>query len=167
MDDDTLAVAMRFTDTFGFAYSRFLELEEKEQRAREAEVEASIERVRARALGMQESADIGEVAKTLFTELDQLAEGTVRFTISIREDIGNLPPGRARCNWTGERLPGDRGEIETNFLQDRSGRQVPVTGRISSCERGPDQGAALWKSLSRSWVGEDTRTNPTQKGCSR
>ena len=177
MDDDTLAVAMRFTDTFGFAYSRFLELEEKEQRAREAEVEASIERVRARALGMQESADIGEVAKTLFTELDQLAEGTVRFTISIREDIGNLPPGRARCNWTGERLPGDRGEIETNFYRiDPDARSLspeeyrPVSeARIKGLPSGSlyrDPGSAKTRErtrLKRDAAGKWREATPAQK----
>jgi signal transduction histidine kinase/CheY-like chemotaxis protein len=71
LNDEEQQVARRFADTFEFAYSRFLELKEKEDQNRELTIQNAIERVRSRALGMQESDEIKDVAKQIFEEIEQ------------------------------------------------------------------------------------------------
>ena len=80
--DAEMAVLKRFADVFGFAYDRFLELQEKEERNRELEVENALERVRAKALGMQRSDELSEVSETLFDQFDGL--GFSIFRLSVR-----------------------------------------------------------------------------------
>ena len=77
VDDDPptaadLETIKRFADVFDFAYSRFLELKQKEEQNRELTVQNALERVRARALGMRSSDDIGEVTTQLFREFRDL-----------------------------------------------------------------------------------------------
>ena len=66
-------ICHRFTEVFAFAYSRFLELQEKEVRNRELEVEIALERVRARALGMQHSEELSPLASEFRRELRNLS----------------------------------------------------------------------------------------------
>ena len=72
LDSFQLDALKRFADAFGFAYDRFLDLQGKEQRVREAEIEAALERVRARALGMQESSEVNDVVWDLLEEARRL-----------------------------------------------------------------------------------------------
>jgi signal transduction histidine kinase len=80
-----IAVAHRIADAFNVAYKRFVELQDKEQRTREAEIQASLERVRARALGMQESDDIGTVTEVLFQEERRLGLDPLHAIIGLDE----------------------------------------------------------------------------------
>ena len=104
--EEQIEVAHRFAGLFEFAYDRFLDLEAKQRRAREAEVEASLERVRARALGMQESVDIGEVAKLLFEEMLTLGFDPVRSAITVNKMDGPVGPNArfiSTKTWWGRR----------------------------------------------------------------
>jgi signal transduction histidine kinase len=62
----------RFTNVFEQTYTRFLDLQKAEAQAREAKIEAALERVRARALAMQEPEELKEVAHVLRTEMGLL-----------------------------------------------------------------------------------------------
>ncbi|MBT5774644.1 MAG: hypothetical protein HOH95_09765, partial [Dehalococcoidia bacterium] len=83
-----IAIGRRIADAFDVAYRRFEELQAKEQRARDAEIEAALERVRARAQGMQGSSEIGEVTKVLVQEMQNLGTPLAvgMFTLMSRED---------------------------------------------------------------------------------
>ena len=81
-----LAIAQRFADTFGFAYTRFLELQQAEERQRQAELERSIERVRASALDMRHSDDINKVAAVLYKEVISLGVKTIESAIVFRDE---------------------------------------------------------------------------------
>jgi len=62
----------RFAKVFEQTYTRFLDLQKAEAQAREAQIEASLERVRARTMGMQQSEELAEVATILFQQIGEL-----------------------------------------------------------------------------------------------
>ncbi|HEX6849655.1 MAG TPA: ATP-binding protein [Chitinophagaceae bacterium] len=62
----------RFAGVFDLAYTRFLDLQKAEAQAHEAKIETALERVRARALAMQEPEELKEVAQVLRTEMGLL-----------------------------------------------------------------------------------------------
>ena len=74
LSEEALAAASRFAEVFGFAYDRFLELQEKEAQIREAEGRAAVDRVRAEALSMQSSDDLHNVVAVMQQELSKTAE---------------------------------------------------------------------------------------------
>ena len=59
----------RFAKVFDQTYTRFLDLKKAESQAREAQIEVGLERVRARALAMHSSEELGEAATVLYKEL--------------------------------------------------------------------------------------------------
>ncbi|MEZ5029265.1 MAG: histidine kinase dimerization/phospho-acceptor domain-containing protein [Ferruginibacter sp.] len=63
------AVLMRFGKVFQQTYTRFLDLQKAEAQAREAQIEAALERVRARTMAMQKSAELNPTADLLFEQL--------------------------------------------------------------------------------------------------
>ncbi|OZV69038.1 ATP-binding protein [Winogradskyella aurantia] len=62
----------RFAKVFEQAYTRFLDLQTAEKNAYKSKVETALERVRARALAMQEPEELKEVASVLRTEMGLL-----------------------------------------------------------------------------------------------
>ena len=62
----------RFAKVFEQCYTRFLDLQKAEAQAREAQVEASLERVRAKTMGMQKSPELRDVTVVLYEQLKQL-----------------------------------------------------------------------------------------------
>ena len=68
----------RFRNVFDLAYKRYNDIEKAEAQAREAQIEASLERVRAKAMAMHNSADLTEAAGTVFTELNKLGINPIR-----------------------------------------------------------------------------------------
>ncbi|MBT4141290.1 MAG: response regulator, partial [Candidatus Latescibacteria bacterium] len=83
-------VIARFTAAFEFAYTRFLELQEKEDQNRELKVQNALERVRSRALGMQESSELDEVCAVLFEALGELSFDTFWCVIGLIDEPGDL-----------------------------------------------------------------------------
>ncbi|WP_411768448.1 ATP-binding protein [Winogradskyella sp. A3E31] len=65
-------ILLRFTKVFEQAYTRFLDLKRAEAQAREAQIEASLERVRAKAMSMQNSEELDEVLSVLCEQFDIL-----------------------------------------------------------------------------------------------
>src|SRR5688572_12436283 len=71
-------VFKRFAAVFEQTYTRFLVLQKAEAQARESQIELGLERVRAIAMAMQTSGELGELVDTLFKELTKLD-----FTLSM------------------------------------------------------------------------------------
>ena len=85
LTEDQIETVQRFTEVFAYAYGRCRELEVKEAQNRELMVQNALERVRAQALGMQESADIGGVTQMLFREAAQLGLEPLSTSIGLDE----------------------------------------------------------------------------------
>jgi signal transduction histidine kinase len=64
----------RFAKVFDQTYTRFLDLQKAEAQAREAQNEAALERVRARAMAMQRSQELGEVVHELRKQMGLLGQ---------------------------------------------------------------------------------------------
>ncbi len=62
----------RFSSVFEQTYTRFLDLKRAEAQARESKIETALERVRARALAMQQPEEIKEVAQVMRREMGLL-----------------------------------------------------------------------------------------------
>ena len=86
--NDQIAIGRRFADAFEFAYNRFRELKEKEDQNRELTVQNALERVRARALGMQTSDELAGVATAFFGEFQDLGLQPLTVWVNVvnRED---------------------------------------------------------------------------------
>ncbi|MCS5491319.1 ATP-binding protein [Algoriphagus limi] len=70
--EEEKSIVSRFAREFGRTYQRFLDLQKAEAQAREAKIEASLEKIRARTMGMQSSSELPEVANLLFLEIQAL-----------------------------------------------------------------------------------------------
>ena len=73
-DMSSRTLLRRSANVFEQAYTRFLDLQKAEAQAREAQVEVALERIRARALAMQSSTELGEVAKVLRDQMGILGQ---------------------------------------------------------------------------------------------
>ncbi|WP_179345523.1 ATP-binding protein [Winogradskyella ursingii] len=62
----------RFAKVFEQTYTRYLDLKKAEKQAREAQIEAALERVRAKAMSMQNSDELDEVLSVLCEQFDIL-----------------------------------------------------------------------------------------------
>jgi signal transduction histidine kinase/DNA-directed RNA polymerase subunit N (RpoN/RPB10) len=80
-------ILMRFGKVFQQTYTRFLDLQKAEAQAREAQIELGLERVRARAMSMQNSDELNELVGSVFTELTKLDLVLTRCLILIYEGI--------------------------------------------------------------------------------
>ncbi len=82
-------LVLRFTKVFEMTYRRFLDLKQAEQQTREAQVELGLERVRARAMAMQNSDELKELIGTVFIELTKLDLVLTRCLIMIYDTQTN------------------------------------------------------------------------------
>ncbi|MDP3667249.1 MAG: histidine kinase dimerization/phospho-acceptor domain-containing protein, partial [Sediminibacterium sp.] len=78
LPDQTLVLLDRFASVFNLTYTRFLDLQKAEIQVQEAKIEAALERVRARAMSMQNSEDVASATAVMFTELFKLGIETMR-----------------------------------------------------------------------------------------
>ncbi|MCW3114034.1 MAG: hypothetical protein JWR18_2430, partial [Segetibacter sp.] len=78
-----LDIQKRFAKVFDQSYTRFLDLKKAEAQAREAQIELGLERVRARAMAMQNSVELAELVDTVFKELRKLDFSLTRCIIWI------------------------------------------------------------------------------------
>ncbi|MCW3108211.1 MAG: hypothetical protein JWQ09_2717, partial [Segetibacter sp.] len=78
-----LDIQKRFAKVFDQSYTRFLDLKKAEAQAREAQIELGLERVRARAMSMQNSDELAELVDTVFKELSKLDFSLTRCIIWI------------------------------------------------------------------------------------
>ena len=83
LSKEAQATLIRFAKVFEFTYTRFLDLKKAESQAREAQIELGLERVRARAMSMQNSQELNELIGTVFSELTKLDLSLTRCLIII------------------------------------------------------------------------------------
>jgi signal transduction histidine kinase len=76
-------VVRRIAIEFERLYQRFIDLKTTEAQIREAQIEASLERVRASAMAMRSSADVGNATGELFDELGKLDISLLRCGLII------------------------------------------------------------------------------------
>ena len=76
-------ILMRFGKVFQQTYTRFLDLQKAEAQSREATIEAALERVRGKALAMQNSNDLSSTASMVFTELRKLGINPIRCGVGL------------------------------------------------------------------------------------
>ncbi len=76
-------ILSRFANVFEQSYTRFLDLQKAEAQAREAQIESALERVRSRAMAMQNSDDVSAATGVMFQELHKLGIETIRCGILI------------------------------------------------------------------------------------
>ncbi len=91
---EDIATLVRFAGVFDLAYRRFEDLQTSERQNRESQIELALERVRARALAMQDPGELVEVAQVLRKEMGGLGvEELETSTIFIHDDGAD----RAEC----------------------------------------------------------------------
>jgi signal transduction histidine kinase len=76
-------VVKRMAVEFERLYQRFIDLQTTEAQIREVQIEASLERVRASAMAMRSSYDVGNATGVLFNELDRLGIPLLRCGLII------------------------------------------------------------------------------------
>ena len=81
--DEENSIFRRFAKVFEQSHTRFLDLQKAEAQGREAQIELGLERVRARAMAMQNSEELNELIGTVFTELTKLDLELTRSIIMI------------------------------------------------------------------------------------
>jgi hypothetical protein len=82
---DETQIFLRFGKVFEQTYTRFLDLQKAEAQAREAQIELGLERVRAKAMAMQNSDELNGLIGSVFTELTKLDLMLTRCVIQIYE----------------------------------------------------------------------------------
>ncbi len=70
--EEKLELLKRFRNVFNLSYQRYIDISLAEAQAREAEIELALERVRARTMAMQRSADLTDAANLLFQQVQVL-----------------------------------------------------------------------------------------------
>ncbi len=83
ISEGELEILKRFRNVFGLAYRRYMDVMQAEAQAREAQTELGLERVRASAMAMQKSEDLGNAIEIVFDEMDKLNLGIIRCGIGI------------------------------------------------------------------------------------
>jgi signal transduction histidine kinase len=79
-------VVRRIAIEFERLYQRFIDLQRTEVQIREAQIEASLERVRASAMAMRSSDDVGNATGVLFNGLDKLDISLLRCGLIIIDE---------------------------------------------------------------------------------
>jgi len=82
---ETVQLLERFAGVFDLTYTRFLDLKQAEAQTREAKIETALEKVRSRAMAMQNSEELNALVGTVFTELTKLDLILTRSVIMIYE----------------------------------------------------------------------------------
>ena len=98
-------VFKRFAKVFEQTYTRFLDLQKAEAQAREAQIEVALERIRAKAMAMQSSAELMSVANTLREQMRLIGQPGLESSMILLYDeekfteedwFAFLPPKRSR-----------------------------------------------------------------------
>jgi signal transduction histidine kinase len=77
LTESQVNILKRFAKVFDQTYTRFLDLQKAEAQAREAQIEAALERVRAQAMAMHQTEDLGKTIMTYYEQLDSLIDSTI------------------------------------------------------------------------------------------
>jgi signal transduction histidine kinase len=102
LDSGVHNILKRFAKVFEQAYIRFLDLQTAEARAREAQIESALERVRSRAMAMQNSEDVATATAVMFQELYKLGIETMRCGILIIHENKTMEVWNSYADKNGE-----------------------------------------------------------------
>jgi signal transduction histidine kinase len=106
------SIFKRFAKVFEQTYTRFLDLKKAEAQAREAQIEAALERIRSKAIAMQNTNDIADTVITFFEKLLSLG-----LDKTMRAGIGILSQEERMKFWTAS-VPDDSEVIlHSGFLE--------------------------------------------------
>ncbi|MEO6130395.1 MAG: ATP-binding protein, partial [Saprospiraceae bacterium] len=87
---ETVMLLERFASVFNLTYTRYLDLQNAETQTHKANIEVALERVRARALAMQQPEELVEVAEVLRHEMGLLGvEELETCSIYIHDPVSN------------------------------------------------------------------------------
>ena len=103
--DGEVRVLERFAILFGLAYARHRDLQRAEVQAQASQTDAAVERVRARALAMRRSDDVGDAVAEVFAGLGALGVPAHRSTLAILD-----PESRDVAYWSSD-APEARGTM--------------------------------------------------------
>lgn len=84
-----LEIVKRFRNVFDLAYRRFADIQKAEEQAMEAQIELGLERVRARAMAMQNSHELAELISGVFNELAKLGFGLRGCALYIMDETSS------------------------------------------------------------------------------
>src|SRR4030095_13153220 len=87
LSDENANILQRFAKVFEQTYTRFLDLKKAEAQTRESQIELGLERVRARAMAMQNSDELKELIGSVFIELTKLDLVLTRCVIMIYDGL--------------------------------------------------------------------------------
>ena len=93
-------ILQKFAKVFEQAYIRFMDLQKSEAQARESQIEAALERVRAKAMAMNNSSDLTETVRLLFQELNSLDLTPIRCGLGVFDKF--LPEAEIWATTKGE-----------------------------------------------------------------
>ncbi|MFH6767988.1 ATP-binding protein [Gaetbulibacter aquiaggeris] len=103
----------RFGKVFEQTYTRFLDLQKAEAQTRQAQIEVALERVRARALAMQQPEELKEVAEVLRQEMGILGVEELE-TCSIY--ITDMQTDQAECWYALKDIRNTRKKLITDYF---------------------------------------------------
>ena len=72
LTDEQIKILERFRNVFKLSYQRYIDIAKAEAQTKEARIELGLERVRARAMAMQNSDELAELVSVVFKELTHL-----------------------------------------------------------------------------------------------
>jgi signal transduction histidine kinase/ketosteroid isomerase-like protein len=81
--DADIEITERFAKVFDQTYTRFLDLLKAEAQAREAQIQLSLERIRAKAMAMQHSDELGDFLTVVFEQFEVLNLNPVNCLLSF------------------------------------------------------------------------------------
>jgi signal transduction histidine kinase len=125
-------VLLRFGKVFEQSYTRFLDLQKAEAQAREAEIQLSLERIRARTMAMQESAELTDVLSVIFQQLNLLGVDTVWTHLTLV----HLEENAFTYRMTGRN--GERIMAEEKISLDASEHWKHISDAVKSPDKDPD-----------------------------
>jgi signal transduction histidine kinase len=117
---DEIKVLKRFNAIVDLTFRRYLDLEKAEAQAREATIEASLERVRGKAMAMQNSNDISATITVVFAELQKLG------IKSFRSGIGLITKESRKIKYysAGNYSPSDENNVQLVLESELDGHEV-------------------------------------------
>ena len=161
MTEEELRIFRRFAGVLSLTYRRFLDLKEAEAQAHKAQIETALERVRARALAMQQPEELKEVEQVLRHGMGLLG---VREIETCRIFIRAENTTKAEC-WYELSNPKDKEKrisdhFELDFNDTSTGREI--LGFLDSTEE--HASLELNGTARKEWIEYFRSNSPSFKG---
>lgn len=161
MSEEELRIFRRFAGVLSLTYRRFLDLKEAEAQAHKAQIETALERVRARALAMQQPEELKEVERVLRHEMGLLGVREIETCgIFIRADNTN----KAECWYELSNPKDEENRISDHFELDFN--DTTTGSEILRFLGSPEEHASLELkgSARKEWIEYFRSNSPSFKG---